>query len=217
MWNAVIVIWLAIAGWIPAVAADCQNWGTLRFPFETMTAEDIRACLSGGANANQRDQNGWTPLHVAVQRTDDPRVIQALLDGRANPNLEDEHGREPLFYLSKYANRIAVIQKLLDGGADPNRSLSLHTAARHNKNIFVIQALLNGGANPNWEDGNGWTPLHVAARFGTLQEIRMLVENGADVNRRNNSGRRPLWYSWYSLKYNSSAADEYLRGKGARK
>ena len=38
----------------------------------------------------------------------------------------------------------------------------------------------------NTQDKHGWTNLHHAATLGQFEEVRRLVERGADVNIRNN-------------------------------
>jgi len=46
-----------------------------------------------------------------------------------------------------------------------------------------IEALLRDGANLHETDKNGVTPLHHAVRFRLPTAVRVLLKNGADVNR----------------------------------
>ncbi len=39
------------------------------------------------------------------------------------------------------------------------------------------------------------TPLHEGARFGHLDIVKILLENGADVNALNVHGQTPLWWA----------------------
>jgi len=48
------------------------------------------------------------------------------------------------------------------------------------------------GANVNAASGGRWTPLHYAARAGSLNVARYLVEQGANVNAAGADGRTPL-------------------------
>mmetsp|Transcript_22427 Transcript_22427/g.28300 ORF Transcript_22427/g.28300 Transcript_22427/m.28300 type:complete len:455 (-) Transcript_22427:139-1503(-) len=42
------------------------------------------------------------------------------------------------------------------------------------------------------KDENGWTPMHEAARTGSVDAVKLLVENGADVNALTEYGQSPL-------------------------
>ena len=46
----------------------------------------------------------------------------------------------------------------------------------------AIEALLSCDANPNAVNNTGWTPLHIAASNGLLEQTALLITSGADVN-----------------------------------
>ena len=50
---------------------------------------------------------------------------------------------------------------------------------------------LSDGVDPNVRDNDGATPLHYAARAGSLGAIGALLEAGADRNTRDNDGNTP--------------------------
>lgn len=57
----------------------------------------------------------------------------------------------------------------------------------------IIHELLMQGANIDAQsDKDGETALHMAARCARADAAKLLLENGADVNARDNSGRAPL-------------------------
>lgn len=43
-----------------------------------------------------------------------------------------------------------------------------------------------------WEDENGWTPLHEAARYGQLEVVQYLIDSGASINAQTGDGSTPL-------------------------
>lgn len=45
------------------------------------------------------------------------------------------------------------------------------------------------------KDENGWTPLHEGARGGHEDVIKLLVENGANVNETTSNGASVLWWA----------------------
>ena len=58
-------------------------------------------------------------------------------------------------------------------------------------NVDDIKASLSDGIDPNVRDNDGATPLHYAARAGSLRAIGALLEAGADRNTRDNDGNTP--------------------------
>ncbi len=54
----------------------------------------IRALLNKGANTNARDRRGQTPLHAAVFK--DIRVLQSILEACPNSNIKDRQGNTAL-------------------------------------------------------------------------------------------------------------------------
>ena len=87
----------------------------------------IKALIERGANVDQRDSRGDTPLHLAAQGTDTPEntaLISLLLDKGANPNLKNNDGWRPLDLAfddggardPRFARRMLMLA-LIEGGA----------------------------------------------------------------------------------------------------
>lgn len=62
---------------------------------------------------------------------------------------------------------------------------------------LVSRALscIKNGANIEYKNGNGWTPLIVAAFNGSINVLKLLIDEGADVNHANYKGTTPLMYA----------------------
>lgn len=58
-----------------------------------------------------------------------------------------------------------------------------------------IEELIKKGANPNALDKGSWTPLMVYALYNNHKGGEILIQNGADVNASNDSGKTPLHFS----------------------
>lgn len=58
----------------------------------------------------------------------------------------------------------------------------------------LIKALIAAGADVNKPDGAGNTPLHMAFLQRDINSIRLLLENGAALDRENNTGECPQYY-----------------------
>lgn len=82
-------------------------------------------------------------------------------------------------------------QDLTDEEVDDFGCTALHVAADRSLAIEV-RKLLAGNANVNAREAWQETPLHFAARVGSLDSCKLLVESGAEVNPENESGCTPL-------------------------
>ena len=158
------------------------------------------ALLGAGADPNEPDHIGWTPLHFAMFN-DLPATVTSLIDAGADPNAQDEHGATPMIrYFDPAASNAdpegIVVRALLDGGADPNLAdargqTPLHFATRYGVRPAVVSALVDAGADPNALDRSKDPPLmnHLRGnreawgdREGSVAVVEVLLRAGADPN-----------------------------------
>lgn len=138
-------------------------------------------------NANQRDSDGTTALHWAVQR-DDSNLVDQLIKAGADVNAKNDYGSTPMSEAALNGD-VAVIEKLLKAGADvesPNADgqTALMVVAR-SSNVAAAKMLLSHGANVNAvEKWRQQTALMWAAAENQPAMVKVLVEAGADVNAR---------------------------------
>lgn len=67
----------------------------------------------------------------------------------------------------------------------------------------------------NSRDAFGWTPLHEAARIGSVGAVKLLLAHGADIRARNDDGQTPLDVARRSRE--PEAAAVLLRAESARR
>lgn len=60
------------------------------------------------------------------------------------------------------------------------KETALHIAARVKDGERCALMLLKSGAGPNLPTHDGQTPVHVAAQYGNLQTLLLLLEDGGD-------------------------------------
>jgi ankyrin repeat protein len=141
--------------------------------------------IRDGANVNEPQGDGTTPLHWAVYKVDD-ELVRELLGHGAAPSVMNKYGSTPLAEATKLGN-VELVRRLLDAGADvesPNADgqTALMLAARAGA-LDVAKLLVEGGANVNTEEAwRGQTALMWAVDGSYAELSEFLIERGADVN-----------------------------------
>lgn len=80
--------------------------------------DNVRPFLSQGAQVNEIDEYGFTPLTEAAI-VDNIDIANLLLENGADPNLKSDTGTTPLHWAAEN-NNLKLCQLLLHHGADPN-------------------------------------------------------------------------------------------------
>lgn len=115
---------------------------------------------------------------------------------------------------------IAAIATLLKSGADVNQTdgegeTALHKAVKANR-TEIVSALLAARADPYISGrgpfGSTGTPLHLAAKSGGIDSLRVLLDAGIDPNLADDGVGPPLHIALY---YHRTEAADLLRSRGA--
>ena len=94
-------------------------------------------------------------------------------------------------------------------------STSAHSAAQIGDIKNLEEEIKRKKDVVNAKDENGWTPLHEGARGGHLEVVKLLVENGADVDVKTyGTGATALWWAKRSLGEDDPVV-EFLESIGA--
>ncbi|KAF7692479.1 ankyrin repeat domain-containing protein 34B [Silurus meridionalis] len=88
----------------------------------------VRLLVEGGAQVNERNQRGDTPLLASCRalradqsgNTTSLKLIHFLLQHHADPNAQDKFGRTPLMYACMERAGAEVAAALISAGADPS-------------------------------------------------------------------------------------------------
>lgn len=137
----------------------------------------VKKLIDLGANPNQQDAQGFTPLFFAANAL----IAQTLIEAKANVNSVDIHGSTPLFY----ENDPEIIKVLIAHGASlthlnnyGQNALAFHA---ENDDIPAIDALLKAGAAINQYNEDGLTALDLALDDITIasETIDFLIQHGA--------------------------------------
>ena len=151
-----------------------------------------RLLIERGANVEETDGKGYTPLCCAT-RQGLLGIVQAIVDsGRVDVNRRNRDGWTALTHAARH-NYPDIVELLLKSGADPETRTDefngadtpLTKAAACNSTASVIKLLDVGHADINAPRGDGWAPLMEAATRNCADAVLLLLERGADVNRTN--------------------------------
>lgn len=166
--------------------------------WEEATFSKVQEVLKSGADVNERDKYGWTPLQAASMTNPIPEIIQALVNAGADVKTRDNIGTTPLHRAAACNPNSEVIIVLMEAGANLNaRNIDgwtpLHGAAAYSSNPMVVTVLQKAGADVNARNRLGATPLHVAAGHNPNPEvITVLLNAGANLEARDSLGATPL-------------------------
>lgn len=120
--------------------------------------EEVKSMLSSGADINQKNRMGGTPLHTAIMNRQKP-IAELLIAGGADVNAKDNSGQTPLSAAVTIGDK-DIVQQLIARKADVNaitgpgeNALSL---AKKNGNTEITDLLLkNGAREPSLQDLEG--------------------------------------------------------------
>lgn len=143
-------------------------------------ANKVAELLNRGFDPNTANESGQVALYLAMKE-DSPKVAAVLL---SSPTLKIDATNavgETALMMAALNGRLNLAKKLLDHGAQVQKPgwSAVHYAAS-GPNAELLALLLDRGANINALAPNGSTPLMMAARFGTEDSVKLLVQRGAD-------------------------------------
>ena len=176
------------------------------------------------ADVSKRDSSGCTALHYAVASGRDD-LVQILLDAGASLFATDMDRRTPLHYS---VNAFAYLQTwpsplvttlLMDGniawsednyGFRPKEFALVNSVEENSTKLLRCVLRVDQGLARFKLPQVGETILHLAAARGALDDIlRILLENGADIDARDRDGRTPVMIA-------GEDARQFLINQGAR-
>ncbi|TNN53965.1 Caskin-2 [Liparis tanakae] len=129
-------------------------------------ADSVLLLLRAGASVNSSSNDGQMPLHLSAQYGH-YQVSEMLLQHQSNPCLMNKGKKTPLDLACEFG-RLKVAQLLLSSN--------------------MVAALLEGASGHENADSPATTPLHLAARNGHKDIIKLLLKAGIDINRATKAG-----------------------------
>jgi palmitoyltransferase len=158
---------------------------------------------TGRATANDRDEEGITPLHWAAINAHTP-VCRFLLEHGAEVDaLGGDLVASPLQWAARNGH-LYVMHLLLCAGADPTLSdaqgfnamhLTVHSSAVMPLLLLLQHTAFSTFSSLDSADSQGHTPLMWAAYQGDALSLDLLLAHGSDVHRRDATGLTPMHWA----------------------
>ena len=143
------------------------------------------------ASLTFNDQGNW-PLHFAASHRN--VHVARILVGNQDVCVANKFGHTALHIAATQGDMemVDVLLKHTDiDCADSNGYTALHMAAFNNE-ALVVHQLLQNCADPNKQAHGNVVPMHLAARNGYFNIVKMLWLAGADVDIMSTDGQTPL-------------------------
>jgi uncharacterized protein len=208
--------------------ATLEGYSALMAATLNGTAAEMKALIKQGADVNYLNKDSITALWLAVPNEEKTRL---LLDNGAKPNIPSREGNTVLVKLANIPGSAKLMQLLIDRGCDPTKTgpnNDVMCNAVSTDDTAVVGLLIRYGVSINDTSFSGDYPINYATNFRCFNTLKMLVDNGADVNVRPKSAPLPLligitplmWTAvsndkksfYYLLEHNADAKAKSPRG-----
>lgn len=148
--------------------------------------------IKNGIDINAIDNNSRNALWTVVDNSKSD-MIKLLADNKIDVNYIDPTQNDNILYYAVTKNNVNAVKELLNTKVNVHYLLDnftiLHCAASYpstDKEIFKM--LKDKGVDINAKDKVGMTPLEMAIALNRSDNVRALVELGADKTIKNNQG-----------------------------
>ena len=176
--------------------------GKYKFPLlAALVGKHIRVAeilLEHGANVDIRGLRERGPLHKSIANVG---MVRSLLNKGADVNCRQDDLRTPL-HLAAHCGELEAAQVLIehkadvdsqdDGGHTPLHLLLGNTDHNDDDILDLARSLLEHTSDVDIRMTNGLTQLHMAAFYGRLEIVRMLLDLGANPNAETKWSETPL-------------------------
>lgn len=183
--------------------------------------------IERGQDVNWMTEAGIGPLEVAC-RWKKIEIVKLLLAKGAETNPKGCNGNYPIHgallnNLNTPDESVEILKLLISHGADVNALSKYDEPALFPAldNLKLVKLLVENGADIelratglNVYTGRQTTALHEASYRASLNVVKYLIEQGADIHATDANGWTPLHYAAYN---GNSATVEYLLSVGANR
>ncbi len=156
------------------------HWTCLHIAAKSGNQSIVAMLLASGANPSPQEERGWTPIHFAVYHKH-IKIVKTLLANGARLDLKTTEGATPLD-LAIQTKQNDIAELFASHGAVGTFSERALYNAVVKGDLEKTKHLIRTGAPVNFlSSPDNYTPLHAAAYSGYSTIVRLLLENGANI------------------------------------
>ncbi len=170
--DEVTIARMLVAAGANANAANRYGVTPLSLAADNASGDLVEVLLKAGADAKTQVKDGETVL-MAAARTGSPKAVQLLIEAGAVVEAREERMGETALMWAAAENHPEAAKILIAHGANVNLRTSDLTFPKDRFGLEGVLTILPHGR---------WTPLMYAARQGSLEAARVLVDAGAELN-----------------------------------
>ena len=166
--------------------------------FKAVKYDDVQRIenlLQLGFDPNTPDPLGQLPIVIAL-REPSLKVAAVLINSaQIKLNLLNSAGESALM-IASLTGDLKLVRIMVAKDADVNKTgwTALHYAASKG-HLDVISFLLENHAYIDAASPNGTTPLMMASRYGSIESVKLLLDQGADASLKNMQGLTALQFA----------------------
>ena len=153
------------------LVSSCSKKKLLIEKINSGNKEKVKELISQGINLDYNEDTslGQTPLMRSIEQGD-LSLVKLLVDAGASIDKKNNRGGTPL-YCAVEINKIHIAEYLLSCGANINY-VPPDSNTRHASKTLLSRAAINGSP----------------------EMVKLLIDNKADVSKKDRDGRTALWY-----------------------
>ncbi|CAH1260993.1 unnamed protein product [Diabrotica balteata] len=146
--------------------------------------EIVKFLIQCNADVKKTDVFDSTALHYACQENHED-IFEILIRKGCNLDAKMYNGDTPL-HISVRQGHLSAARRLIESGARSfleegvSGNSPVHLAAQHNRKE-MLEYFFKMGISVDFQTVDGYSLLHVAARFGQSQIVTFLLQNGANI------------------------------------